>query len=334
VKADPATEAEILALCERGSLDLDAGNIDGYFSGIAPDEDVVLYGTGADEKLIGRDSIRVRVPRQVEEASAGYVRVDWHSVSLSRDGSVAWVAMDCTSTASINGAYLTYPVRFTGVLERRDGRWLFVQQHSSIPGHPEGTSYPTGLDAVVSAVELERPRIAAHSRHDGTVTLLFTDIENSTQIALRLGDKAWMETLRFHNAVIRRHTIDFAGIEVKSQGDGFMLAFKEPAAALTAAIHMQREFGIYNARNADEPIRVRMGAHLGDTIEEDNDFFGANVILASRLVALARPGEILISERLKSDVEASGAFAFGSRREMAFKGFAGTHTVHPLVCVT
>jgi class 3 adenylate cyclase len=330
VKADPATEAEILAICERGTRSLDGGSLDGYFESVAPDDDVVLYGTGADEKLVGRDCIPLRVPRQIEETRASSTRIDWYSVSLSSDRSVAWVSMDCTQSIVMGGSYIAYPLRFTGVLERREGRWMFVQQHSSIPGHPEGTSHPTALDAVVSSVALERPELRPHAGKDGTVTLLFTDIENSTQMALRLGDTGWMEALRYHNAVVRRHALDLGGVEVKSQGDGFMLAFTSPLTALRAAIQIQLEFDANNRRNPGEPIRVRMGAHTGSAIEEDNDFFGETVIFASRVAALARPAEILVSADLRIAMGGCADLSFGQTRAIELKGFPGHHDVYPL----
>ncbi|HEX5936937.1 MAG TPA: adenylate/guanylate cyclase domain-containing protein [Actinomycetota bacterium] len=63
---------------------------------------------------------------------------------------------------------------------------------------------------------------------DGTVTVLFTDIEGSTQLTEALGDEEWIRVLRAHNALVRERVAAHAGIEVKSQGDGFMLAFATP----------------------------------------------------------------------------------------------------------
>jgi class 3 adenylate cyclase len=197
------------------------------------------------------------------------------------------------------------------------------------PAIQRGTSFPSALDAIATAVQLERLDLPPQLRGDDELTLLFTDIENSTPMALRLGDARWMELLRFHNAVVRRHTATCGGVEVKSQGDGFMLAFAEPNGALDAAMHIQREFDQYNSRS-EEPIRVRMGAHTGGAIEEDNDFFGETVIMASRVAALARPAEILVSEQLKAAVEGCAGLSFDRMRQIELKGFSGLHAVHPL----
>jgi class 3 adenylate cyclase len=330
-RADPETEAEILKILEDRTRAGEVGQIDEALSYIADDADVVVYGTGEDEKVAGdRDLLRAGYEREFAQASAVFSRIDWHSVSVSHDGSVAWVALDATDSAVLDGRYITYHVRYTAVLERRMGRWLFVQEHTSMPGHAEGASFPTALDAIATAIQIERPELPEQMRHDTELTLLFTDIENSTSMALRLGDARWMETLRFHNAVVRTQMLAFGGVEVKSQGDGFMLAFRDPTGALNAAIYIQRELDQYNTRNAEEPIRVRIGAHSGGAIEEDDDFFGETVILASRVAALARPAEILVSTPLKAAVEGRPGLSFGEVRAVKLKGFAVSYDLYPL----
>jgi class 3 adenylate cyclase len=194
----------------------------------------------------------------------------------------------------------------------------------------------TSIDYVISAVESERPDLAAHAAPDGTVTILFSDIENSTLMTERLGDTRWLEVLRAHNTVFRRHLRSNRGYEVKSQGDGFMLVFPDPREALTSAIGIQRDLA-EAAVAADEHIRVRMGMHTGEAIHEEGDFFGRSVILAARIAAQATGGEILVSEALKERVEANegsgddgGAdeLGFDGGRELELKGMAGTHTVY------
>ena len=82
------------------------------------------------------------------------------------------------------------------------------------------SSPQTSIDAVVSAVEIERPNLQPHAAPDGTVTLMFTDIENFTPINERLGDELAQKVLHTHNAIIRRQLAAHQGFEVKSQGDG------------------------------------------------------------------------------------------------------------------
>ena len=105
-----------------------------------------------------------------------------------------------------------------------------------------GVDVTTSIDDVVAELESERPDLRAHAAPDGTVAILFSDIEDSTILTERLGDERWLEVLRDHNDVFRELIADYEGFEVKSQGDGFMLAFPEPCRALECAIAIQRAF--------------------------------------------------------------------------------------------
>jgi class 3 adenylate cyclase len=161
---------------------------------------------------------------------------------------------------------------------------------------------------------------------DGTVTLAFSDIEGSTILTEKLGDQRWMSLLREHNQVVRKQLRTHHGFEVKSEGDGFMLAFQSALHALRCAIAIQRDLAKRNEGAAD-PIRVRMGLHTGEVIKEANDFFGKNVILAARIAAQAVGGQILASSVVEAVAESSHEFNFKNPRELQLKGLAGTHSV-------
>ncbi|MEE8346042.1 MAG: adenylate/guanylate cyclase domain-containing protein, partial [Dehalococcoidia bacterium] len=181
-------------------------------------------------------------------------------------------------------------------------------------------------DAVASAVYVDKPDLRQHAAPDGTVTILFSDIEGSTAMTERLGDKRWLEVLRQHNAIVRKRVAAHEGFEVKSEGDGFMLAFGSARKALECAVDVQRAFADRN-ESAEEPIRVRIGLHTGEAIKEDEDFFGKNVILAARIAGQAQGGEILVSSLLKELTESAGDIAFGEGREVELKGLSGKHHV-------
>jgi len=160
------------------------------------------------------------------------------------------------------------------------------------------------------------------------VTILFSDIEDSTILTERLGDERWLDLLRSHNSIFRKHLSEHGGYEVKNQGDGFMLVFPQPTAALHCAIEVQRALAERATENPVDEIRVRMGLHTGEAIAEEGDFFGRNVVLAARIAAQARGGEILVSEALREQAEGEDGLAFDEGRELELKGMAGTHTVH------
>ena len=185
----------------------------------------------------------------------------------------------------------------------------------------------TSIDVVISAVESERPDLRAHAAPDGTVTILFSDIEDSTLLTERLGDERWLEVLRAHNGVFRERLRAHDGYEVKSQGDGFMLVFPDPAGALRCAIEVQRQLTARAEAETDAPIRVRMGLHTGEVVHEEGDVFGRNVILAARIAAKATGGEILVSSALRDAAGADG-LSFDDGRELELKGLTGTHRVY------
>ena len=108
------------------------------------------------------------------------------------------------------------------------GRWSTSSSRSSCRTRAISTitDIYTSIDAVADSVERERPDIATHAAPDGTVTIMFSDIEDSTVLTERLGDQAWQELLRKHNALIREQLQAHGGYEVKTMGDGFMVAFQ------------------------------------------------------------------------------------------------------------
>jgi class 3 adenylate cyclase len=157
----------------------------------------------------------------------------------------------------------------------------------------------SSIDAVAASVYVDRPDLRPHAAPDGTVTLLLSDIEGSTALAQRLGDKAYHALLGEHNRILREQVAAHDGHEVKSMGDGFMVAFASVARALSCAVDIQRAFAARNAAQAEPveaPINVRIGLNTGESIEEAGDYFGTAVTLAARVADKAQGGQILVSE--------------------------------------
>jgi class 3 adenylate cyclase len=294
---------------------------------MAPDDDMVIYGTGSDEKRVGRDEIKSQLERDFAQTDAVVVKILWTSVSAR--GPVAWMAADAIVSLDVGGSQFSIPIRWTVVLEKRKEQWLWVQSHASSPiaAQPEGQSFPTPIEAVASAVSSERPDMRAQASPDGTVTMLFTDMENSTAMAERLGDRRWLEVLREHNAITRKQIGTHGCFEVKSQGDGFMIASQSARRGVQCAIDIQRAFAQRN-ETAAEPIRVRIGLHTGEALKDADDFFGKHVILASRIAGQADGGEILTSSLLKDLTESLGDIPFGESREAELKGLSGVYRMY------
>lgn len=165
---------------------------------------------------------------------------------------------------------------------------------------------------------------------EGTVTLLFSDIEGSTARNAKLGDAQWMDLLREHNDIVRAQLAAHRGYEVKSLGDGFMLAFRSAVDGLRCAVGMQRGFAARNA-SAPERLDVRVGLHTGEVIREADDFFGTHVNLAARIANQALGGEILVSSLLRELTASVGEFTFGEPRRVELKGIEGEQTIYPVV---
>jgi eukaryotic-like serine/threonine-protein kinase len=189
------------------------------------------------------------------------------------------------------------------------------------------TDFRTSIDAVAHAVQSERPDISLHAAPDGTVTIMFSDIEDSTVLTERLGDQAWQELLREHNSLIRQQLRAYEGFEVKTMGDGFMVAFQSAKKGIDCAIAIQRAFDAHNAADG-EHVKVRIGVHAGEAIKEGGDFYGKNVVLASRVAGQAKGGEILVSSLIRQLVESSmDVSLFSEPRDVELKGLTGTQRV-------
>jgi class 3 adenylate cyclase len=162
----------------------------------------------------------------------------------------------------------------------------------------------------------------------GTVTVVFTDIVDSTATTERVGDRRWLELLAEHNALVRAHLAEHGGYEVKSTGDGFMLAFGSARSALDCAIGIQRGLATRREEHPDEPLAVRIGLHTGEPIWGERDFHGRGVALAARIGSKAEADEILCSTLTRELTESLGDFTFEGHRDVKLKGLSGRHRVH------
>jgi class 3 adenylate cyclase len=165
----------------------------------------------------------------------------------------------------------------------------------------------------------------------GTLTIVFSDIEQAARRSEELGDAGWLRLLSLHNSVVRRQLDRHGGHEVKAQGDGFMLAFPNARAAVLFAIDVQRTLDTHGRSQPAEVMRVRIGMHIGEAVATDGDLFGHLAILASRIADQARGREILVSSLVREIIESHGDLTFGPNREVSLNGFSGAHRLHPIL---
>lgn len=166
---------------------------------------------------------------------------------------------------------------------------------------------------------------------DDTVTIMFSDIESSTELALSAGDHRWYEILTWHNQLVEQRVAAHAGFIVKNQGDGFMITFNSARRAIICASEIQQALHRQAVADPANAIRVRIGMHTGEAIRQDSgDLFGRHVIIAARVGAMANGGEILVSSIVREIASARGDLHFGDGNTVELKG-VGDQTVYPVL---
>jgi adenylate cyclase len=179
----------------------------------------------------------------------------------------------------------------------------------------------------------DRAGIDAVAAPDGTVTIVFSDIEDSTRLNEQLGDKGWVRVLADHDHLVRGQVRKHHGHVVKSQGDGFMIVFGDPRNAVDAALGIQRSVDRSRGPLRRTSVRVRIGVHVGTAVARDGDYFGRNVAKAARVAAAAAGGQVLVSDEVRESLETSGSGVPMERAgDHELKGLAGTHVLWELAC--
>ena len=136
----------------------------------------------------------------------------------------------------------------------------------------------------------------------GTVTFLFTDVEGSTELILRLGDAAYATVLADHHALLRSAFQAHGGREVDTQGDAFFVAFDSAAAAVAAAVDAQRAIVTHSWPDG-AAVRVRIGLHTGEPVVAATGYVGLDVNRAARISAVGYGGQILLSQTTRTLAE-------------------------------
>ncbi len=167
----------------------------------------------------------------------------------------------------------------------------------------------------------------ADTRDPGIRTILFTDVVNSTTLTQLLGDEAALAVLGVHDTIVRDGLSALGGREIKHTGDGIMASFVSVAAAVRCAIQIQRELAKHAQKNSKHALKVRVGAAVGEPVEQNNDLFGSTVQLAARLCAHAQPEQILVSSAIAELCLGKG-LSFEDLGEVTLKGFDSPVRAH------
>ena len=149
------------------------------------------------------------------------------------------------------------------------------------------------------------------------LTLLFTDIVESTQMIERLGDVAWYTLHMQHDAIVRARLAAFGGREVKCAGDGFFAVFDAPARAIHCAAAIRSALKALG-------MRIRCGLHTSECLMAGSQVSGLAVHIAARIASAARPNEILASRAVK-ELAASADVEFADGHLHALRGVSYEH---------
>jgi class 3 adenylate cyclase/ketosteroid isomerase-like protein len=333
MRAEPVTEREVMRVVRSMMSAFITLDPEDYMRHLVDDDALLVIGTGPNEVVHGHAAVREIIRAQLAELRGGNVRFLWDRVS--QHGEVAWVSGEVSVKAELlDGTMSDFPTaRYTTVLTQQNGQWRINTLHVSVADTTptNGTWWPHTLDQLAVAVGLERPELRQQPSSDGMITLLFTDIEASSELNARLGDLRWMQVIREHNALVRERITAYGGTEVKTIGDAFMVAFGSARKAVLCAIDLQRAFAAYSRDNPESEVRIRIGLNAGEPVREDNDFFGRCVTEASRITSLANGGEILVSSLLRELVDAAGDLVFDGGRSVVLKGLSGERRVHSVL---
>jgi len=171
------------------------------------------------------------------------------------------------------------------------------------------------------------PGGGADDRDPGIRTILFTDVANSTTLTQSLGDEVALAILGVHDMIVRDALAALGGREIKHTGDGIMASFVSAAAAVRCAVQIQCELNKHAQANPNRSLKVRVGAAVGEPVEQDNDLFGSTVQLAARLCAHAQPEQILVSSAIAELCLGKGLL-FEDVGEVTLKGFNSPVRAH------
>lgn len=235
--------------------------------------------------------------------------------------------IDTISRADVRGVLASVQTR-TLVLHRRGDRLVSPAlgqelaesiagaRFAELPG--DEAFYMVGdVDSLLDGVEEFLTGTRSVQLSDRVLaSLLVTDIVGSTERASALGDARWRELMARHDAVMRRQLERFGGREVKHTGDGFLARLDGPGRAIQCAIAAREAVGRLD-------LELRCGVHTGECEVVPDDLRGLAVHIVTRIAALAKAHEILVSRTVKDLVVGSG-IEFTDRGTEALKGVPGT----------
>jgi adenylate cyclase len=286
----------------------------------------VVMGSDPDEWWDDHNALTAIVTLQWQQfRDLGGFSFSTEKISACKEGSVGWIAARGRATV---GARDPVPSACTLVVHEEGAHWRCVQFHfaTDVPNEEVlGVEMVTSVDDLLLSVKDELPP-ANGMAPDGAVTIMFTDIEGSTSLMESLGEQRWLQLLERHNSLVTQQVMAFGGTIVKSQGDGYMVAFPACGSASACAVAIQRAMTV-GLDGVQVPVRI--GLNAGNAKADAGDFFGRTVVVAARITSAAKGGEILASDTVQERL--AGAFMLDGARSLKLKGFEGDFIAFPVL---
>lgn len=180
------------------------------------------------------------------------------------------------------------------------------------------------IGAAAAAADLTSRLSAWASGRRPVRTFMFTDIVGSTKLVEALGDEAWDALLTWHDRTLRSVFEQFAGVEIKHEGDGFFVTFDDTSGAVEAARAIQRRLADHR-REHGFAVQVRIGLHTTEATERHGDYGGKGVHETARIAAAAGAGEIVASRAALAS--AGDRFPVEDERSLTLRGLSDPLTV-------
>ncbi len=190
----------------------------------------------------------------------------------------------------------------------------------------EGLGMPVNAAAALTAETIIGS--LAVGQTEGTVTVMFTDVEGSTRLLSTRGFTESHEIMRAYETIIDEKVAEHAGRRIKGLGDGFMISFGSVRHGVECALDIQKSIAEYSKQNPERKVRIRIGLNTGEVVEEAGDIFGAAVNVAARVAGKAKGGEILVSEVVRQLVGPMAEMKFEYRGRYKLKGFPDRWRLH------
>jgi pilus assembly protein CpaF len=187
-------------------------------------------------------------------------------------------------------------------------------------GHPLAAGEALTADTIIGSLST--------GQTEGTVAVMFTDVEGSTNLLSTRGFTESHEIMKAYETIVGEKIAEHAGRRIKGLGDGVMVSFGSTRHAVECALDIQKATAEYSKSNPQRKLKIRIGINTGEVVEEAGDIFGAAVNMAARVAGKAKGGQVLVSEVVRQLVGPVAEINFAYKGHYKLKGFPDRWRLH------